>query len=660
MGKRITDLTLATTVQPNAKFVMEQNGETVQVAFSNMINSPSAHALSHATGGSDPITPASIGAADIAHTEHAELFLPEHGGTVTPPPPFIGGIVLYCDSSRNLAVSGPDSAVKTVSYTDHIHQWSDITNKPTTFTPSTHTQAQSSITGLETSLASFQKLEDFYIISGGPELSKKLYSPAVGQLYIGNPVGPTYNGRAVYATPNGYPVSPDEHFVFRYGSGRWELYDSVSNYYEAANVTLRDAATPLEASWPNLVLRSTIENLAVNNLVNNVHVTNLTASKTFLDFDSCKIFHFNTTTQSLCAIFPSSLPDGFNVTLMNTGTKQLRLSAAQLNSITSTIGIKYGGAFVYKDNSQIFANAMLGSSLATVVLNNETEVFSIDRNIPEGWYANGTGNRLRFGNDVSMIGVSAFKGCFSLAGNLTIPNTVGSIGKKAFEECSGFTGNLVIPSSLNSIDEAVFYLCSGFTGNLTIPNSINSIGISAFQGCSGLRSLTFGNTLSSIGGSAFRDCINFRGNLTIPSSVITIDASAFQNCSNFTGSLVFPNSVTSIGGSAFRGCSGFVSLTIPSSVTSIGSSAFQDCTGLVGNLTIPSSVSSIGTSAFRNCSGLTSVDCYVDKTILNVSSSIEDTLITTIRVLSSDPSWTAGPNQTIGGKSNINVIKNLT
>jgi len=92
-----------------------------------------------------------------------------------------------------------------------------------------------------------------------------------------------------------------------------------------------------------------------NNLSTSVHITDLTSSKTFLSSDTCRVFHFDTTTQPLFAIFPSSLPDGFNVALMNTGTNILRLSAAQLNSVGVTIGVRYGGAFVYKDNNQLFA-----------------------------------------------------------------------------------------------------------------------------------------------------------------------------------------------------------------------------------------------------------------------------------------------------------------
>jgi hypothetical protein len=92
-----------------------------------------------------------------------------------------------------------------------------------------------------------------------------------------------------------------------------------------------------------------------NNLSTSVFITDLSTTKTFLSSDTCRVFHFDTTTQPLCAVFPNALPNGFNVAIMNTGTNTLRVSAAQLNSVGVIIGVQYGGAFVYKDNNQLFA-----------------------------------------------------------------------------------------------------------------------------------------------------------------------------------------------------------------------------------------------------------------------------------------------------------------
>ena len=68
-----------------------------------------------------------------------------------------------------------------------------------------------------------------------------------------------------------------------------------------------------------------------------------------------KIFHFNTTSASLCAIIPSSLINGFNVSILNTGTNNIEISAANLRSTGTTIIDQYGGAYIYKQNNTVFA-----------------------------------------------------------------------------------------------------------------------------------------------------------------------------------------------------------------------------------------------------------------------------------------------------------------
>ena len=81
-------------------------------------------------------------------------------------------------------------------------------------------------------------------------------------------------------------------------------------------------------------------------------VNDKTTSYTFTNEDNCKIVHFNTTTQSLCAIFPSSLRTDFNCAVMNTGTNVLTLSTyTTLRAIAPNISTQYGAAFVYKDSS---------------------------------------------------------------------------------------------------------------------------------------------------------------------------------------------------------------------------------------------------------------------------------------------------------------------
>ena len=275
----------------------------------------------------------------------------------------------------------------------------------------------------------------------------------------------------------------------------------------------------------------------------------------------------------------------------------------------------------------------------TVVYDDGTAVGDTDQiqgDIPEDWkYLDTSLKGVVIGTSCTSIGLSAFQGCTGLTGSLVIPNSVTRISSYAFDDCSNIS-SLVLSDNLLSIGATSFYLCSGLTGDLVIPDSVTSIGNQAFVYCSGLT-----------------------GSLVIPNSVTSIGNVAFSNCTGFT-SLTIGNSVTSIGSRAFSDCIGLTgTLTIPDSVTSIGGRAFQDCSGLTGSLVIPNSVTSIGIVAFNGCSSLTNVDCYVEKSVLDVTSSLLSSGVTTIHVRSTDSTWTAGAGQTIGGQSGITVIKDL-
>jgi hypothetical protein len=93
---------------------------------------------------------------------------------------------------------------------------------------------------------------------------------------------------------------------------------------------------------------------SINALSSNVGIVvdNKTTSYTLTNADNNKTIHFDTTVQSLCAIFPSSLRTNFNCAVMNTGTNVLTLSTyTTLRAIAPNISTQYGAAFVYKDSS---------------------------------------------------------------------------------------------------------------------------------------------------------------------------------------------------------------------------------------------------------------------------------------------------------------------
>lgn len=263
-------------------------------------------------------------------------------------------------------------------------------------------------------------------------------------------------------------------------------------------------------------------------------------------------------------------------------------------------------------------------------------------------------------NDVTCIGMSAFRGCSGLS-SITIPNSVTSIDDWAFQN-SNLT-SIIIPNSVTSIGRSAFYGClylttitippsvtsigsSAFEGgnslttvhitdlyawlninydynsnplfyahhlylnnneitDLEIPNNISSIGNEVLAGWSALTSVTIPNSVTSIGDRAFRGCSGLT-RMDIPNSVTSIGEEAFHDCNALT-SVEIPNSVTAINKFTFQNCSNLTSVTIPNSVTSIGMSAFAGCKSL-NSITIPNSVTSIDDYAFQGCKSLTSIE----------------------------------------------------
>jgi hypothetical protein len=78
-----------------------------------------------------------------------------------------------------------------------------------------------------------------------------------------------------------------------------------------------------------------ITNLYVQNLTADYFVTNVITNYLFTPDDNSKAFHFNTTTNaaSLCAIFPSSLPIGFNVSIYNVSNDSQTAIALSSNGV---------------------------------------------------------------------------------------------------------------------------------------------------------------------------------------------------------------------------------------------------------------------------------------------------------------------------------------
>lgn len=106
-------------------------------------------------------------------------------------------------------------------------------------------------------------------------------------------------------------------------------------------------ATTTDTSITNLT--------ATGNIVTNFFVVTANSSYTFLPSDNSKVYHINTGATQLTASFPVSLPNGFNVSIINTGTGIINLSSNTAFNATGTLNsVQYSGIFIYKTNNQFY------------------------------------------------------------------------------------------------------------------------------------------------------------------------------------------------------------------------------------------------------------------------------------------------------------------
>lgn len=128
--------------------------------------------------------------------------------------------------------------------------------------------------------------------------------------------------------------------IVRANSSSWEesaeVLPTVTNYLSTSNVQV----SALTVSTP---------------VIANYDVITVTSSRTFTNADNSKVFHFNTTSSSLCAIFPSILPNGFNVGIVNVGTGTVVLSSdVTINAPGTQNSTPYSGMFIYEVNNTLF------------------------------------------------------------------------------------------------------------------------------------------------------------------------------------------------------------------------------------------------------------------------------------------------------------------
>ena len=252
------------------------------------------------------------------------------------------------------------------------------------------------------------------------------------------------------------------------------------------------------------------------------------------------------------------------------------------------------------------------------------------------------------GKSVESVGTNAFSGVqlrtleYNCPANIpyyaaneylvsaTIGDAVTSIGGQAFSGCTRLQ-SVTMGKSVSTIEYRAFYNCTSLT-SITWSDALTSIGEYAFYGCSKLSSLILPDALTTLGYQAFASCSSLQ-TLVVGKSLTNIDNSFFNdnirtleyNCpaniplyvknANLT-TVIVGDDVTSIGYQAFNGCSGLKTVTIGKSVTTIDSYAFHGCSSLQ-SISLSDGITTIGGYAFKDCIRLTSITLPKSLTIIN-------------------------------------------
>ncbi len=318
---------------------------------------------------------------------------------------------------------------------------------------------------------------------------------------------------------------------------------------------------------------------------------------------------------------------------------------SMLNQVNDYIFASYDGnhylyAYTGNDDMLVLPENYKGSN------------YQIARN---AFYGNRTLTQITIPKAVTLIGMDAFTGCYSLvevynlsalqlwAGSTT-PDEDGD-GRAAFYARAVHT-SLDEPSILEKSNGFVFmevedtaYLVRALndTIEVTLPENYHGknyeIYENAFYRNETIEKITFSNAVTAIGDYAFMDC-NKLSNVVLPDSLITIGEHAFAGCYAIR-TLSVPNNVENVEWEAFSNLSkelfneydnayylgntanpylilveakakNITSCNIHENTKFILSNAFEGCSNL-NNLTIPSNVVSIGSHAFDDCSSLTNV-----------------------------------------------------
>ena len=215
----------------------------------------------------------------------------------------------------------------------------------------------------------------------------------------------------------------------------------------------------------------------------------------------------------------------FNVTLSNlTHNTTYYIRAYAINSI----GVGYGeelsfSTIDYSNYSYIYYEASMKLTETTNPNAAGLHTNAFDVAIVSHEFENGKGT-IKFGEYVTRVGASAFKGCQALY-KVDLFYTVTAIGDYAFANCSDLTEiNL---SAVTTIGKYAFENCTSLTFMSLSNSSMTLISEGVCKGCTSLEGVSLPGNTRTIKTEAFSGCPLSNFPITIPSKVLQIESKAF-------------------------------------------------------------------------------------------------------------------------------------
>lgn len=139
-----------------------------------------------------------------------------------------------------------------------------------------------------------------------------------------------------------------------------------------------------------------------------------------------------------------------------------------------------------------------------------------------------------FPESLTNIGPAAFRGCFSLSGQIVFPASLKNLSPEVFANCISLESAKFIPREKYVMKPGFFAGCEKLSKVTGLNNAVE-IGACALMGCTSLRELKLGAGLTSIGDWAFKSCLSLSTDVPASAAKIGEDAFAYTESVTYAG-----------------------------------------------------------------------------------------------------------------------------